>query len=248
MQSFFAGLTYQLRGLRLALKTPKLFLLGMARLAIVVLLAVAASTALLVYHSDILNALWARPESVWLVWIWEILSWLLALLLVGVASVLAYLVAQVAFAVVIMDLMSRITERIATGHVAEVAEASMLRQLGYLVSQEIPRSILPVLISLLVLTLGWLTPLGPFVAIVSSIFAAAFLAWDNTDLVPARRMLPFNTRFGMFMRSLPFHIGFGLWFLVPLANIVFLSFAPVGATLYQVSRGGGDGPKKQAGA
>lgn len=236
MGSFFSGLAYQWRGLKLALKTPRLLFLGLARLVIVVALAVAASAVLLMYHTEMLNAVWTRPESAWLTWLWELASWLLALFLVGVGSVVAYLLAQVAFAVVIMDMMSRITERIATGHVAAPSEASMARQLGYLISQEIPRSILPVLVSLVVMTLGWLTPLGPVVAVVSSVTAAAFLAWDNTDLVPARRMLPFRARFGLFMRTLPFHIGFGLWFLVPLANIIFLSFAPVGATLYQVSR------------
>jgi CysZ protein len=235
MISFFSGLSYQLRGLRLALKTPRLLMLGLARLVLVVVLASAVSAVVLAYHGDILNAAWARPESAWLVWIWELLSWLLALLLVGIASVVAYLVAQVAFAVVIMDMMSRITERIATGQVVAPAQASVLRQLGYLISQEIPRSILPVLASLLILVLGWLTPIGPVVAILSSVAAATFLAWDNTDLVPARRMAPFKERFGRFARTLPFHVGFGLWFLVPLANIVFLSFAPVGGTLYQVA-------------
>jgi CysZ protein len=34
------------------------------------------------------------------------------------------------------------------------------------------------------------------------------------------------------MKAIPFHLGFGLPFLVPILNILFLSFAPVGATLY----------------
>ncbi len=236
MGSFFSGLAYQWRGLKLSLKTPRLLFLGLARLVIVMALAVAASAVLLMYHTEMLNAVWARPESAWLTWVWVVLSWLMAVLLVGVASLVAYLLAQIAFAVFIMDMMSRITERIATGQVAAPTEVSIARQLGYLVGQEIPRSILPVLISLMVLMLGWFTPLGPVLAVVSAVTAAAFLAWDNTDLVPARQMIPFKARFGLFLRTLPFHIGFGLWFLVPLANIVFLSFAPVGATLYQVSR------------
>ncbi|MFH1980453.1 MAG: EI24 domain-containing protein [Pseudomonadota bacterium] len=236
MISFFSGLGYQLRGLRMAFRTPRLLMLGLARLLVVLALAAAASAAVLAYHSDILNALWTRPESAWLVWLWVLASWLLALLLVGVAAVCAYLVAQVLFAVVIMDLMSRITERMATGEVRSSPEASLGRQLAYLIGQEMPRAILPVLISLLVFVVGWLTPAGPIVAILSSLTAAVFLAWDNTDLVPARRMVPFKERFGLFVKTLPFHIGFGVWFLIPVANIVFLCFAPVGATLYQVEK------------
>jgi CysZ protein len=79
---------------------------------------------------------------------------------------------------------------------------------------------------------GWLTPLGPVVTVVSSVIAVIFLAWDNTDLIPARRLVPFGERFRILRRTLPFHLGFGLLFLIPFLNILFLSFAPVGATLY----------------
>jgi CysZ protein len=39
-------------------------------------------------------------------------------------------------------------------------------------------------------------------------------------------------RFRFLLKTLPFHLGFGLLFLVPALNILLLSFAPVGATLY----------------
>jgi CysZ protein len=66
--------------------------------------------------------------------------------------------------------------------------------------------------------------------------AGVFLAWDNTDLVPARRMMPFKERLKFLRQNLFFHIGFGLLFLVPWVNIIFLSFAPVGATLYYIDK------------
>jgi len=89
---------------------------------------------------------------------------------------------------------------------------------------------------LLLIIVGWLTPLGPVVTVVSSAIAIIFLAWDNTDLIPARRLVPFGDRFRMLRRALPFHLGFGLLFLIPFLNILFLSFAPVGATLYFIDR------------
>jgi CysZ protein len=49
-------------------------------------------------------------------------------------------------------------------------------------------------------------------------------------------MQPFGHRVRLLFRNLLFHLGFGLVFLVPLLNIVFLSFAPVGATLYYLDR------------
>jgi CysZ protein len=36
----------------------------------------------------------------------------------------------------------------------------------------------------------------------------------------------------MLRGQLSFHLGFGLCFLIPALNMLFLSFAPVGATLY----------------
>ncbi|MFC1864184.1 hypothetical protein ACFL1Z_09570, partial [Thermodesulfobacteriota bacterium] len=63
-----------------------------------------------------------------------------------------------------------------------------------------------------------------------------FLAWDNTDLMPARQMIPFKTRFKLLSGNLLFHLGFGLWFLIPIVNILFLAFAPIGATLYLIEK------------
>lgn len=236
MKSFFTGLNCQWRGFRLALRTPRLLFLGLLRLAAVMALAFVAAGFILAYHQEILEALWHRPDSAWLVWLWTLVSWLLALALIGMSSIVSYLLAQVLFAVVVMDMMSRTTERMTVGEVVEPEHASFFGQLGYLVSQEIPRSVIPVCISLFIMVIGWLTPIGPIVAGVSSVVAASFLAWDNTDLLPARRMLPFKERFGMFTGNILFHIGFGLWFLIPVANILFLSFAPVGATLYHLDK------------
>jgi len=85
---------------------------------------------------------------------------------------------------------------------------------------------------MVIMFLGWLTPLGPVMAILSSAIAVIFLAWDNTDLVPARRLFSFGERFGFLMQTIPFHFGFGLLFLLPVFNVLSLSFAPVGATLF----------------
>jgi CysZ protein len=165
-----------------------------------------------------------------------VLSWILSLSLVALSTILSYLVSQILFSVIIMDYMSRITERMMAGRVDEPEKVPLLRQFGYLLKQEIPRATLPVLVVLLLLVPGWLTPLGPVVAIVSSGVAAVFLAWDNTDLVPARRLYPFKERFRLLLKSLPFHLGFGVLFLIPVLNIVFLSFAPVGATMYYTDK------------
>jgi hypothetical protein len=82
--------------------------------------------------------------------------------------------------------------------------------------------------------IGWMTPLGPILTLLIPVLTALFLAWDNTDLIPARQLIPFKERFEFLKNNLLFHIGFGLWFLIPLANVLFLSFAPVGGALYRI--------------
>jgi CysZ protein len=234
--NLFSGITYNLRGLRLGIKTPKLLVWGLIRFAAVVIITIVTASLILVYHEEILNLIWAKPASQWILWLWYVISWLLSLTLVGLSTIFSYLISQILFSVVIMDYMSRITERIMAGEEHENVQVGLLRQFSYLVKQEIPRTIVPVLITILLMVLGWLTPLGPVLAILSSGIAVIFLAWDNTDLIPARRLYPFKKRFKLLLSSLPFHLGFGLLFLIPILNILFLSFAPVGATIYYIDK------------
>ena len=135
-----------------------------------------------------------------------------------------------------MDKMSRITENLKKGRVTEQDNLTYFTQLIFLIKQEIPRAIIPVLLLAMLSVIGWLTPFGPFLTIFTSVIAAAFLSWDNTDLVPARRFFKFNDRFSFFIQNFSFHIGFGLLFLIPVFNILSLSFAPIGATLYYLDK------------
>ncbi|MBC2712975.1 MAG: hypothetical protein HGJ94_18865 [Desulfosarcina sp.] len=207
--NLFSGIIYNFRGLWLGIKTPRLLMLGFLRFAVVAILTVAVSGLILAKHGDILALLWQQPESPWIVWAWHLVSWLLSLLLLGISAVAAYLLAQVLFAVFIMDLMSRITERVITGQAVAAPNAPILTQMGFLVRQELPRNIIPVMLTLLIMVLGWFTP---------------------------RNLQPFGKRFKALGKTPLFHLGFGLPFLIPVLNLLFLSFAPVGATLYHLDR------------
>ena len=231
------GIQLNFRGLLLGLRTPRLLMLGLLRFLAFLVIGVGAAAVFFAYHQDIMQLIWTKPESLWVLWLWYLASWLLSLVLLALTSVLGYFLCQVLFCVVIMDQMSRITERLATGQEKKHSNLSFPAQLVYLIKQETPRTIIPVMVTMMIMGVGWLTPLGPFLTIVGPMVAAMFLAWDNTDLLPARRMYPFKERFQLFRRQLMFHLGFGLPFLIPLVNILLLSFAPVGATLYQVEAG-----------
>lgn len=229
---FFDGIRYNLRGFWFGLKTPRLLILGISRFAILLLFAAMGVVAVISYYDQILGLIWSRPESLWILWLWYIVSWLMAIVMMGISSILAYLISQLLFSVVVMEAMSRITEQMVTGEVKNSPDTPLFAQLVYLIRQEIPRATLPILCILLLTVLGWLTPLAPLLSILSAGLAVVFLAWDNTDLVPARQMTPFSSRFAWLMKTFLFHLGFGLLFLIPVANILLLSFAPVGATLF----------------
>ena len=234
--NLFKGLSYNIKGLGMSLRTPKLLLLGLIRIFVVLIFTIVAAGLIFYYHQQIVELIWKKPESHWILWLWYVFTWLLSLVLVGLSVVLSYLVSQILFSVVIMDQMSRITEKMITSQVRDPLNMPFLKHFFYLIKQEIPRAIVPIVIMLLLTIFGWLTPLGPIVAVISTGATMVFLAWDNTDLTPARRLIPFKKRLNQMTSALPFHLGFGLLFLLPVLNIIFLSFAPVGATLYFIDK------------
>ncbi len=236
--NILSGLAYNIRGLLFGFKTPQLLFWGLIRFFITIGITLIATSIVLYYHSEILLLLWDKPQSAWIIWLWHLVSWLLTLLLICLSAVLSFLVSQILFSIWIMDKMARITENIICGKTESSPTHGIWTQLLFLLSQELPRTIAPILITLFVMVIGWLTPLGLIITIIGPTVAVIFLAWDNTDLIPARKLMPFKERFALLLQHLPFHLGFGLLFLLPGINILFLSFAPVGATLYHVEKRG----------
>jgi len=235
---FLNGLLFNLRGLKLGLTTGKLLFWGLVRFALLLLIMSVLAGLILAYHQDLMSLLWSQPESRWLIWLWHVVSWLASLFLIGLSAIVSFIISQVFFSALVMDHMARITEFKLTGTVKEPKKLPLWKLFASVILQEIPRSFVPLIVSLLILVFGWITPLGPILTILSSAVAILFLSWDNTDLIPARNLVPFKKRFGFLMKTIPFHLGFGLPFMVPILNILFLSFAPVGATLYYLEKQG----------
>ena len=111
MTAFLQGIAYNFKGLKFGLRNAKLLMLGLARLVIIIVITVAAAAMILVNYEQILNLMWTQPESAWVAWLWYVVSWLLALVLMAISALVGFLIAQLLFSVFIMDLMSQITER-----------------------------------------------------------------------------------------------------------------------------------------
>ena len=228
----YLGIKYNIKGLLFALKTPKLLFLGILRFVIILLITFAFIGLVLYWYDTALNLIWEMPESGFSFYLWKMVSWIVLAILAVISMFLAYIAAQLLFCVFIMDYMSRITEELISKQKPAPIRGSVFSLVIHLIKQEIPRTIIPLLISFGIMLISLLTPVSPVIIAISSIGAAIFLAWDNTDLLLARRMYNFKQRFGFLKQNLFFHIGFGLLFLIPWLNILFLSFAPVGATMY----------------
>jgi CysZ protein len=233
-KSLLSGIHYNLKGLIFGLKTPKLLFLGLIRFVLIGVLALVSAILVLRFYQDIFSLIWNKPDSQWIIWLWHFSSWLAGLLLFGMMAMVSYLLGQIAFGIWIMDMMAQVTEKHITGTSAQPAHSSFFLQLFHLIKQETPRAIFPIVMISFVMVIGWMTPLGPILNILIPLLTALFLAWDNTDLIPARQLIPFKARFEFLKNNLLFHIGFGIWFLIPLANVLFLSFAPVGGALYRI--------------
>jgi CysZ protein len=233
---FLKGLLFNLRGLKLGLTSGKLLFWGLVRFALLLLIMSVLTGLILAYHENLMSLLWAKPENRWLIWLWYLVSWLASLFLIGLSAIVSFIISQIFFSALVMDHMARITEFQIAGTVTEPQKLSLWKGFISIIFQEIPRTVVPLIVTLLIMVFGWITPFGPVLTILSSALAIVFLSWDNTDLIPARNLVPFRKRFGFLVTTIPFHLGFGLPFLVPILNMVFLSFAPVGATLYYLEQ------------
>ncbi len=140
----------------LSLRHPRLLWLGLLRFAVILVLTVLFSGLILLNHDAIMSRLWQMPASGFPVYLWHLASWLLSLLLAAFSVVIAYLTAQVCFNVFIMDYMSRITEKIVLGKEMSVSDRGWFKTAGYLIVQEIPRAVIPMIITLVVMTAGFL--------------------------------------------------------------------------------------------
>ena len=58
------GITYNLRGLLMGLRSANLLFWGIIRFIIVIIITIGSATLILSYHQEILNFIWNRPERI----------------------------------------------------------------------------------------------------------------------------------------------------------------------------------------
>src|SRR5512136_90171 len=150
-----SGLLFNLRGLKLGITTGKLLFWGLVRFVLLVLIMAVLTGVILAYHQDLMRLLWPKPESRWLIWLWHLVSWLASLFLIGLSGIVSFIISQIFFSALVMDHMARITELRIAGTVTEPEKLSLWKSFTSILLQEIPRSVVPLTLSLLILVIGW---------------------------------------------------------------------------------------------
>lgn len=226
------GLICHWEALKLLKKRKTLIFWGGVRFIIILVLFVVFSLIAFAYNDPLLEYIWERPESIIMLVIWKITLILFTAVLLFIAAIFSYIISQILFGVLIADYMSYVTEYELTTKVSNGAPLFSFNYLFFLIRQEIPRGFLPLIISSGLMILGWLLPLGFAWVFISSLVSGALVAWDYTDLVPARMLMPFGERFSLFKKTFLGHVIFGLPFLVPFLNVIFFSIGPVAGTIF----------------
>ncbi len=240
---FWRGFRYPLRGARFVyLEHPGLVRIWIFPVLLTFGALLGAGWFAVDRHADLAAALWSEPGGE--AWWAEVLRWLhagfewLVLLLLLVAAVLLAVVLSTVFAAPFNDALSERVEEIATGRPGP--EFSWRRLLGAVLATVALESV-KWTVYLLVMGPLWVLSLSvPVVgqvlyAVFGFVFSAAYFAIDYVDYAAARAGWTLGARIALLRRRTSTMLGFGtgVWGLlfVPLLNLFFMPAAVAGGTL-----------------
>ncbi len=248
---FWQGLRYPVRGARLVyLEHP-----GLVRIWIVPVLLtfgalLGAGWFALGQHADLAEALWREPsgEAWWvepLRWLHQGFEWIVLLVLLGAALLLAVVLSSV-FAAPFNDALSERVEGLVTGR--PPPPFSWSRLLGDVLAtvtlEAVKWTVYLLVMGPLWLLSLWVPGVGQVLyAVFGFLFSAVYLAVDFVDYAAARAGWTLGARLGLLRRRPAAMLGFGtaLWVLlfVPLLNLFFMPAAVAGGTLLFLEASGG---------
>jgi len=256
------GLAIHAEGLRLLRRERSLWRLALVPF-LIALAALLVTGALLFAYLDVVHAVataWipALEAGGWYTWLWIgparalafVVGLLLTAALMGLALVLAFLVANV-LASPFLDALSRRVEAVVEGRVEEIEDAGvfgLIREGGRAMSEELRRLFFFALIQGVVLLLGLVVPGGQLLAPpVMVAITILFLPLDYASYTLDRRRVRFREKRRWIRRHRLAMIGFGAGafatLVVPGLNFVALPALVVSGTLlalrYPHPRGAG---------
>lgn len=221
-----AGASAVFSGLRRVMTEPPLRRLAVVPIAITALFYVAAIVALLLWTDDALAWLWPRPESWSTRWLWYLALPVAILLIVVVMALLFGTIAEV----IGSPFYDRMAIRVLEGHGVTARDPGLFA--GTL--PDLLRSLFFVTVAAACALLGFIPGVGALFALLGTAIAWVGLAAAavNPALLCTGHGLRARLAFIARSRSALLGMGavIGTSFLVPLAGLVVLPAAVVGAT------------------
>jgi len=216
---------------------PSLLKLCLLPLLINLLVFAGVAVGLYFYYADIVNWIWARPDS-WLVRIMWYLLYVFVFLLVLLLAYVAFFVVQAILSAPFNDVLSARTEQLAyTKDPPPFRLEMLLKGLGKTLVHELAKLgiYLAIIVPLFVLNL--LIPvLGPIVFLFAGFYiSAVFFAYDFMDFCMARRDWTFGQKWRALKQNRALTVGFGGALagalLIPVFGLFCIPMAAVGGTL-----------------
>jgi CysZ protein len=206
-------------------------------LLINVLVFSGVAVGLYYYYGDLVELIWARPDS----WLYRALWYVLyvfILLLILLVAYAAFFVVQAALSAPFNDLLSERVEHLAFGREPPPFSWGRLgRGLVRALTHELSKLGVYVLIMGPLFLLNLVIPVvGPVVFLIGGFYATAiFFAYDFMDYSMDRREWPFRRKWSVVKQNRALTFGFGsslaLALLVPVLGLMSVPMAAVGGTL-----------------
>jgi CysZ protein len=229
----FAALSSPLRAFSLIRRTPELWRLSLVAAALCAVAYLGLVVALFAYTPALLGLMWAKPVSLWLVWLWYVA----AVTLFAVAFVIGAQTLPVILLSPLGDRLSIATERTQRQAASGNAVAEIVRS----VYKAILRVALLIGGQLFLLPL-WLVPGAGHAAwtVLSAGWSMLWLSFEYVDLTANRHGMGFRAVVSVLGRNLFGTLGLGaalyVLLFVPFVNVFFFPVAVVSGTLFFLER------------
>jgi len=209
------------RGLRWLSQHRRWFFLLLVPIT-VGLVAFATIVSLFFTHQDAVFSvlLFAQPEAWWMLALWYVARFFLTVAIVILGALTGLVVVSIV-AAPLYEMVSVAVERDFTGEL--VHEMTFLQSIG-LIGEEVKKALFILIFPILFL-------LVPGLNVLSSVIAAFLIGWDFSDYPLARRGMAFRERLSFVTAEGWAVLGFGIWLVLPVVQIILMPLAIPGGTL-----------------
>ena len=215
------GFSTFIKGVIWLFERPKYLILLMIPVFLGILFLIGGFS-LFVYYGDQLFSwvMFSKPQAWWWLPVYYFVKILLYLAVFMICLLSSLLIVNI-ISSPIYEIVSVAVEREIMG--SKVVEIGILESIG-LIGEEIKKVLFILGVSILLLFI-------PGINVISFIITAFLVGWNFYDYPLARRGWSFKERFSFVMKDCWAVMGFGLWLLIPLLQVVLFPLAVVGGTM-----------------